>query len=91
VCSAFITRLFRYKIGTSGGNRDEAVYASEGKRIGFENIGATRMVCGRPEGVMAQYAAFLRALEKAIQLRIDEDLLELHSDDGALQAHAFQE
>lgn len=76
--------------GTAGCNRYKAVYASEGKRIDIDNIGATRMVCGRPEGMMEQEAAFLRALEKSTQVRIDGDRLELRSDDGALQIHAMR-
>jgi hypothetical protein len=39
---------------------------------------------------MAQLAAFLKALEKATQLRIDGNRPEPRSDDGALQVHAFQ-
>ena len=74
--------------GAAGCNRYLASYSAEGERITVGAVGGTRRACDQPEGVMAQEAAFLAALERAATLRVEGNRLELRATDGALQVTA---
>jgi len=72
--------------GSGGCNSFTGSYRAEGKTIGIGPLAATRKACALPEGVMAQEAAFLRALESAATTRREGHRLELRTENGALAA-----
>lgn len=74
--------------GSAGCNRLTGSYTVTGGGIGFEGVATTRRMCAEPAGVMAQEAAFLRALGAATAVRTYGDRLELRGEDGALLVSA---
>ena len=70
--------------GSAGCNRYRASLDADGDRVRIGPAAATRRLCAKPEGVMEQEAAFLRALEWAAVSRREGDRLELRTGDGAL-------
>jgi heat shock protein HslJ len=76
--------------GSAGCNPYRTAYAIVGDRFSTGKLAASRRLCTRPDGVMDQEAAFLRALERTTGLRLDGDRLELHAGDGARQVIAVR-
>jgi heat shock protein HslJ len=66
--------------GSAGCNRYSATYTSDGKRISFGPVTATRMTCAEP--VMTQEQGFLAALASAVSWRIDGNVLDMHRADS---------
>lgn len=77
--------------GSAGCNRYTATYAATGRGLSIGPAAATKKMCARPEGVMEQEAAFLKALEGVAVARIDGDRLELRSAAGSLMVSARRE
>jgi heat shock protein HslJ len=75
--------------GSAGCNTYIAAYQTEGNSITIGPAAATRKLCPQPEGLMAQEAQYLAALETAATYQLRGDRLELHTADGAL-AVTFQ-
>jgi len=71
--------------GTAGCNRYVGTWAQEGAELRIANPASTRRLCPEPDGVMAQEAAFLAALERVASCRLDMDRLEVRDAEGALQ------
>jgi heat shock protein HslJ len=72
--------------GSAGCNRYTAAYTSEGQKLAFGSVAATRMMCARPERVMEQEQQFLKALSTVATARLEGDRLELRTSEGALAA-----
>jgi heat shock protein HslJ len=72
--------------GFAGCNAFSGGYRLEGGKLAIGPLATTRKACAQPEGVMAQEAAFLRALESAATSRREADGLELRTADDALAA-----
>lgn len=72
--------------GSGGCNHFGGSYRADGDTLTIGPLAATRKACAEPEGVMAQEAAFLRALETAATARREGDRLELRTATGALAA-----
>ena len=52
--------------------------------LGISAAVTTKMACARPDGVMDQEYAFLRALENVAFYQISGDRLDLQDGDGAI-------
>ncbi|MBN8509910.1 MAG: META domain-containing protein [Burkholderiales bacterium] len=74
--------------GSAGCNTYGASYTADGSAIRVGPPAATRKACAEPEGVMAQEAAFLAALQTAATQRLEGDWLELRTAGGALAVSA---
>lgn len=74
--------------GSAGCNTYRAAYSASDDSIRIGNVASTRKMCGKPQGVMEQEAAFLKALADASVFRIDGNRLELRSASGALMVTA---
>jgi heat shock protein HslJ len=72
--------------GSAGCNRYIASYTSEGSKLTFGAVAATRRMCAQPEGVMDQEQQFLKALETVASARVEGDGLELRTTTGQLAA-----
>lgn len=70
--------------GHAGCNRYFAPYALAGDALTIASVGATRMACAEPAGLMQQESLFLAALATVAGWRIDGDRLELRTAQGAL-------
>lgn len=70
--------------GSGGCNHFNGSYTSSADQLQIGPVGATRRACAEPEGVMAQEAAFLRALETVASARFEGHRLELRTATGAL-------
>lgn len=70
--------------GSGGCNSFSASYTSRADQLAIGPVGSTRRACAEPDGVMAQEAAFLRALETVAFARREGDRLELRTATGAL-------
>lgn len=70
--------------GSGGCNHYNGSYTSSADQLKIGPVGATRRACAEPEGVMAQEAAFLRALETVASARREGHRLELRTATGAL-------
>ena len=77
--------------GSGGCNSFSAGYTSSAEQLAIGPVGATRRACAEPDGVMAQEAAFLRALEAVASARREGDRLELRTATGALAATMIQD
>ena len=77
--------------GNAGCNNYFAGYAVKGKHILIDPPGSTMMFCEAPEGVMAQEAAYLAALESAATFRIEGDQLWLRTAEDAIAVIAVKE
>ena len=77
--------------GSGGCNSFSAGYTSSAEQLAIGPLGATRRACAEPDGVMAQEAAFLRALETVASARHDGHRLELRTATGALAATMIQD
>lgn len=69
--------------GTGGCNRLFGSYTAADGIIGFGTIASTAMACPAPEGLLAQEAATIAALESAATYSIEGDTLEMRTADGA--------
>jgi heat shock protein HslJ len=74
--------------GSAGCNRYAGGFTQDGPSLQVVRPAATRRLCPGPQGIMAQEAAFLAALESAARLRIDGDRLELRTADGRIALSA---
>ncbi len=72
--------------GSGGCNNFSGSFQSDGEKLTIGPLADTRKACAAPEGVMAQEAAFLRALESTATARREGDRLELRTAAGALAA-----
>jgi heat shock protein HslJ len=57
--------------GNGGCNPYAGGYVTDGMQINFENLAATKTVCGEPEGIMEQEASYLGWLELAEEYHIN--------------------
>ncbi len=71
--------------GSAGCNRFSARYEAEGTTLRFGPVAATRRMCPGDD-LMAQEAAFLKALETVASARIEGPRLELRTASGVLAA-----
>lgn len=71
--------------GSGGCNDYSATYTVDGSSIEIGPIAGTLKLCGAPEGVDDQEAAYFAALDAATTWSIAGDTLELRDDSGALQ------
>jgi len=70
--------------GSGGCNNYSGSYTAAMGQLSIGPVAATRRACAETEGVMAQEAAFLRALETVASARRDGQRLELRTSSGAL-------
>jgi len=70
--------------GSGGCNQYFGDYTVNGGELTVSGIGATKMFCGEPEGVMDQEALFLQALEKAARFEIREQSLTVFGAEGGV-------
>ena len=75
--------LFQSPVSAGAGR-----YKLDGNKISIGPAASTMMLCGEPEGVMEQEAAYLKALESAATFAIEGQSLTLLAADGALEAGA---
>jgi heat shock protein HslJ len=71
--------------GSSGCNTYSGPYTTDGEKIAIGPLGGTMKLCASPEGVDAQEARFLQAMQKATSYAIEGNALDLRAADGALQ------
>ena len=76
--------------GSAGCNRFNGPFAGDGQKVSFGNLVSTRKMCGKPEKVMEQEAAFLAALKASTVSRVEGDTLEIRDGNGALQVNAVR-
>lgn len=76
--------------GSAGCNTYRAAFSASEESIRIGDVASTRKMCGEPQGVMQQEAAFLKALADASVFRIDGNRLELRSASGALMVTAMR-
>lgn len=72
--------------GSGGCNEYDAGYRAKGSSITIELLGATEMACESPAGVMEQEAAYLEALPRAAEFRIENGSLMLLTAKGTVLA-----
>jgi heat shock protein HslJ/uncharacterized membrane protein len=75
--------------GDGGCNRFSGTYATEGSKIRFGPLTATRRACAEP--LMAQEREFLAALASAVTWSIDGNVLDMHRADGERAIWAVSE
>jgi len=68
--------------GSAGCNQYTASYEADGDQITIGPSAITRMMCGKPDGIMEQEAMYLAAMESAVSYRIEGDHLELLDAEG---------
>lgn len=73
-------------VGSGGCNVYRASYTLDGDAIAIVHPFSTRKACLRPEGVMEQEAAYLRALPEARCYRLDGVSFHLLTADGTIVA-----
>lgn len=73
--------------GSAGCNNYNGGYETDGNMITIGPLASTRMMCSEPEGVMDQEFQFMEALQSAATYKIEGDVLELRTADGALAAN----
>jgi heat shock protein HslJ/uncharacterized protein YecT (DUF1311 family) len=69
--------------GLGGCNRYFGTAGVTAERIAFGQVGATRMAC--PEPAMSEEQRYFQALEAVTGWRVEDDVLELLDDDGAVR------
>ncbi len=69
--------------GKAGCNSYFTSYTIDGETISIGLVGATRMACGAPEGIMDQEVRFFEALGQVSNYELVGDELSLLSSDGA--------
>jgi heat shock protein HslJ len=75
--------------GSSGCNSFSGTYTSDGAgSIEIGQLASTMMACVEPQGLMEQEAQFLAALPLATSYRVEGNVLDLRSADGAMQVRA---
>lgn len=72
--------------GSAGCNSYGGKYTATGDSLQLSEAVSTRKMCLEPDGVMEQESAFLALLTTVARFRIDNDVLELRTADGALAA-----
>jgi len=70
--------------GSAGCNNYFGTYTVTGDRIAIASLGATKMMCGEPSGVMNQESAYLAALEASVMYAIEGSTLTLMDGGGAV-------
>jgi heat shock protein HslJ len=73
--------------GSAGCNNYNGGFETDGNKITIGPLASTRMMCSEPEGVMDQEFQFMEALQSAATYKIEGDVLELRTADGALAAN----
>jgi len=68
--------------GTAGCNNYFASYERTDSTLEVGPIGATRMMCSVPEGIMEQESGYLALLESANAYQIEAGRLKVHNDSG---------
>lgn len=76
--------------GSGGCNNYSGSYTASTGQLTIASVATTRRACADPEGVMAQEAAFLRALETVASARREGLQLELRTPTGALAVTMVQ-
>jgi heat shock protein HslJ len=76
--------------GSGGCNSYSGSYTANAGQLKVGPVATTRRACADPEGVMAQEAAFLRALETVTSARREGLRLELRTSAGALAVTMVQ-
>jgi heat shock protein HslJ len=76
--------------GSAGCNQYNGPYDVEGQQIRIGPLATTRMACPQPEGVEAQEAAYLAALEKSTVYELVGTNLTLRDAQGATQVEFIQ-
>ena len=74
--------------GAAGCNNFTGGYTVDGDAISVGPLASTMMMCGAPKGVMDQETQFLAALQAATVFTIQDDVIEMRDDTGALQVRA---
>ena len=72
--------------GSAGCNHYSAPFEFQGERVSIGPARSTRKFCAEPDGLMAQEAAFLEALPRAVILERSGERLEMRMADGAMVA-----
>ncbi len=72
--------------GSAGCNHYSAPFEFQGERVSIGPARSTRKFCAEPDGLMAQEAAFLEALPRAVTLERSDERLEMRMADGAMVA-----
>jgi heat shock protein HslJ len=72
--------------GNSGCNTYSGSYTVTGNQIQIGPLASTMMACGDPTGIMEQEQQYLAALQTAATYQIEDNVLELRTEDGALAA-----
>ena len=70
--------------GSAGCNNYFGTYTATGDHIAIGPLGATKMMCGEPAGVMEQELAYLAALEASAMYTIEGSILTLKDSGGAI-------
>ena len=73
-------------VGSGGCNVYRAPYTADGGALEIAEPFTTRKACLEPEGVMAQEAAYLEALPKAVRYRLDGGMLDLLTAEDTIVA-----
>ncbi len=73
--------------GNAGCNDYNASYEVDGESISIGPAAATRKLCAEPEGIMAQEAEYLAALETAATFRIEANSMNMRTAEGATVAN----
>jgi heat shock protein HslJ len=74
--------------GSAGCNNFNGRFTVTDGRLSIGQVASTRMACLQPDGIQAQEAAFLAALQSATRARREADRLELRTASGALAVSA---
>jgi heat shock protein HslJ len=73
-------------VGSGGCNVYRARYTADGGALEIAEPFSTRKACLEPKGVMAQEAAYLQALPKAVRYRLDGGVLHLLTAEDTIAA-----
>ena len=68
--------------GSAGCNSFGGTYSVNGQSLSIGALGASQQLCGEPEGIMEQEAAYLTALSSAASFEIDGDVLTIQDGGG---------
>ena len=69
--------------GSAGCNNYNASYEVDGENIKIGPAAAMRKFCPEPEGVMEQEAEYLAALETAARYEIENDRMDMYTEEGS--------
>lgn len=69
--------------GSAGCNTYNAEFSVDGENITIGPAASTRKLCNNPEGIMEQEQAYMAGLETASTYRIENDRLDMFTDEGS--------